>query len=222
MVLLGIDEAGRGALSGPVSLGGVLLIAPLEWSGVPGLKDSKKLSEKAREKWYAWLEEKEMSGELLFYCALRSAHDIDTLGIVPSCRSACIEIVDTLTQAYAQLRNEITLSSQGKVVDRALLQNIQKEISVRLDAGLQLPNEWTQESIVKGDEKEVSIALASIVAKVTRDRHMIKLSEDPQYAPYHFEIHKGYGTLAHRQSIEKHGKSPEHRLTFCKNIKSVV
>ena len=84
---------------------------------------------------------------------------------------------------------------------------------VLLDGGLKAPSEFKkQKTIIKGDEKEVCIALASIIAKVTRDRYMCKMAKKhPQYG---FEGHKGYGTRAHYMAIEKSGKSPLHRLTF--------
>jgi ribonuclease HII len=82
-----------------------------------------------------------------------------------------------------------------------------------LDAGLRVPEKWTQESFVRGDETIPAIALASIVAKVTRDRHMEELSES--HARYGFELHKGYGTAAHRLAIRRHGLVPFiHRKSF--------
>ena len=73
-----------------------------------------------------------------------------------------------------------------------------------------------QEKIIKGDAKSVSIAAASILAKVTRDRYMEELGE--KYPEYGFEKHKGYGTKAHIEAIKKYGITPEHRKTFLKNI----
>lgn len=90
---------------------------------------------------------------------------------------------------------------------------------VKLDGGLKAPEEWVnQETIVKGDAKEKVIGLASIMAKVTRDRYMEKLARKPEYAQYNFAQHKGYGTLAHRTAISAYGLSREHRASFCKNI----
>ena len=89
-----------------------------------------------------------------------------------------------------------------------------------LDGLLYAPAEFVhQETIVKGDAKERVIGLASIMAKVTRDRYMEKVAKKSVYALYDFARHKGYGTLAHRTAIAKHGLSPEHRVSYCKNIK---
>jgi ribonuclease HII len=83
---------------------------------------------------------------------------------------------------------------------------------VLLDAGLSVSRSWEQESFVKGDERIPVIALASIVAKVSRDRHMDELALE--HAHYGFEQHKGYGTRAHYQAIQAHGMSTLHRRTF--------
>lgn len=88
---------------------------------------------------------------------------------------------------------------------------------IRLDGSLKAPAEYeNQKTIIKGDEKDVFIACASIVAKVSRDALMVRLAK--KYSKYKFEIHKGYGTLLHRSLIKKHGLSPLHRRSFCGNI----
>ncbi len=88
-----------------------------------------------------------------------------------------------------------------------------KETKVLLDGGLKAPPEYKdQKTIIKGDEKEVSIALASILAKVTRDRYMAKMAL--KYPLYGLEGHKGYGTRKHYESIQKYGPSPLHRRSF--------
>jgi ribonuclease HII len=92
-------------------------------------------------------------------------------------------------------------------------------VKVLLDGGLRAPNEFTyQETIIKGDQKEKVIGLASILAKVTRDRYMDRLGKRPEYQKYGFTVHKGYGTKDHRQAIQKHGCTDIHRVTYCKNI----
>jgi ribonuclease HII len=92
-----------------------------------------------------------------------------------------------------------------------------ERVDVRLDGLLRAPGEYVyQKSIVRGDAKEKVIGLASIVAKVTRDHHMVRLAK--MYPEYRFEIHKGYGTLAHRKAIKKLGLSPVHRKNFCSRI----
>lgn len=86
---------------------------------------------------------------------------------------------------------------------------------VLLDGGLRAPVHYTnQQTIIKGDEKELVIALASIVAKVTRDKRMVALAK--KFPAYGFEKHKGYGTRAHYEAIKKHGITPHHRKSFLK------
>jgi ribonuclease HII len=88
---------------------------------------------------------------------------------------------------------------------------------VLLDGGIKAPVEFIhQKTIIRGDDKELVISLASICAKVTRDAHMRKMAK--KYPQYGLEVHKGYGTLRHRTAIRKHGTSPIHRKSFLKNI----
>lgn len=190
MICIGIDEAGRGALAGPVSVGAVMLVKPLAWADVPKLKDSKKLSAKKREEWFVWIQQ---SDAVVWAVEFSSAKTIDTEGIVPACNAAA-------SRAAARL------ASPGSV-------------PVVLDAGLKvLPYDtWDQKAIVRGDETEVAIALASIVAKVSRDRFMTALAQD--YPTYAFDIHKGYGTRIHCDAILKHGPaSGIHRATFIRSL----
>jgi ribonuclease HII len=90
---------------------------------------------------------------------------------------------------------------------------------IKLDGALRAPSEFHQETIIKGDSKELVIGLASIVAKVTRDKYMERIAR--RYTQYGFEIHKGYGTKAHREAIAGYGKCPIHRVSYCKNIKTL-
>jgi ribonuclease HII len=90
---------------------------------------------------------------------------------------------------------------------------------VLMDGGLKAPTEYVhQKTIIKGDDKEKVIGLASIMAKVTRDLYMIRQAKFIPYNLYDFDIHKGYGTKAHRELIKKYGLSKEHRVSFCKNL----
>jgi ribonuclease HII len=96
------------------------------------------------------------------------------------------------------------------------------KVMVKLDGSLRAPEYCVQqETIIKGDAKEKVIGLASILAKVTRDAYMCRLAEKSTYAPYQFAKHKGYGTALHRRTIAEIGLSPEHRASYCKNIKNV-
>ncbi len=182
--IIGVDEAGRGPLAGPVSVGAVALPVHLnEWNVWNGLKDSKQLSEKKRDEWFLRIATEGVRHSV----ALVSAPVIDRAGIVSAVKSAAVQAVDMLH-----------LSPQ--------------EAKVLLDKNICLPDVWEQEEFIKGDERIPAIALASIVAKVTRDRYMRALAETfPQYG---FERHKGYGTKAHYAALKKYGLSSAHRRTF--------
>lgn len=190
--LIGIDEAGRGPLAGPVSVGAVLVPIDFDWTLVPGVRDSKKLSEKKREEIFEHVQTLVQTSALRYAVATSSASYIDTYGIVPAISRALAEALEKL---------EIDPS----------------ECRVLLDGGLKAPIEYlAQETIIRGDDSEPVISLASIMAKVTRDRIMKQLS--PKYPGYDFHVHKGYGTAAHRQNIQKHGLSRLHRATFCTRL----
>lgn len=195
--LIGIDEAGRGALAGPVCVGAVLYPEDLDWReafslvtrrGKPRLRDSKQLSAQQREILFEYIE---AHGRLRHVAALVDARTIDEIGIANAARQAAAVAVQGLRISPARA-------------------------TVLLDAGLSVSDMWKQESFIKGDERIPAIAFASIVAKVTRDRLMQDYALE--YSPYSFEIHKGYGTLKHRQAIRKHGLSELHRATFCRSL----
>ncbi|MFC1721157.1 ribonuclease HII [Patescibacteria group bacterium] len=190
---IGIDEAGRGPVAGPVSVGVVCIseeFAPSALEIFGTVKDSKKLTEKKREEWYAKMLEEKKNGNIDFVVAFATHNDIDTIGIVPSIRRA-------LTGAINKLCKDINCA----------------DVKVLLDGGLHAPKEYiNQETIIKGDEKEMIISMASVAAKVVRDREMVKLAE--KYPEYGLEKHKGYGTKAHYEKIRENGISPIHRVSF--------
>jgi len=209
-----VDEVGRGPLAGPVGVGVALVPPQFDWGKIPGVTDSKKLSEKKREAIYEVASALMGEGELFFAVALVSAKEIDTSGIVPSIKKAMHTALTDVEHQYKTFPR----SDLGKVVLEEM-----GEAQVLLDGGLVAPERFLfQETIIKGDAKEAVIGLASIVAKVTRDRHMEQLAEKEPFLPYGFAVHKGYGTKAHRRAIFEHGLSPEHRVSYCKNIKSMV
>ena len=192
--LIGIDEAGRGALAGPVCVGAILTPINFDWKevfslitkkGAPKLRDSKQLSAQQRDVLYEYLVS---HAKVRHAAAFVSAESIDTIGIVNAAHEAA-------AIAISQLRVN------------------PESAHVLLDAGLRVPQKWTQESFIRGDENIPAIALASIIAKVTRDRHMEELALS--HHSYGFEGHKGYGTQAHLQAIRKFGILPFiHRKTF--------
>lgn len=186
--MLGVDEAGRGPLAGPVAVG---IVAVPEGFVVekefPGVKDSKKLSEKKRAQLFEMLLARETQGDVRFKVELETASDIDQEGIAVVIRRAVSRGLNILAP------------------DSSLVQ-------VFLDGGLKAPPEYAQETIIKGDDLVPLISLASIAAKVTRDRLMTALSET--YPLYGFEIHKGYGTKKHYENLYAHGLSEIHRRSF--------
>jgi ribonuclease HII len=190
---IGIDEAGRGALAGPVCVGAVLYPNDFNWQeafalitkrGEPKLRDSKKMSATQREIVYEYIV---ANASLKYAHAFTEASVIDTIGIVPATLRAVANSIQALGVQPAQAR-------------------------VVLDAGLRAPSGWQQESFVRGDENIPAISFASIIAKVSRDRHMENLGSN--YAAYGFDQHKGYGTSAHYAALKQHGISGIHRKSF--------
>ncbi len=189
--IVGIDEAGRGPLAGPVSVGAVKLVDSSNKKFLRGIKDSKQLKLKEREFWFSLAKEMQKKGELEFAVSLISEKIIDKKGIV-----------------YA-----INLG-----IKKCLIKlKVPRDSKIFLDGGIKAPKNFkNQKTIIKGDEKVAIISLASICAKVTRDIYMTKLSK--KYPEYNFHKHKGYGTLDHRKTIRKFGASMVHRKSFLKNI----
>ena len=201
--IVGIDEVGRGPIAGEVAVGAVLIFAE-HYKKVeklfPVIKDSKKLTPKKREAWLEKIREAEQKGYLISKVSFVSSAIIDKKGIAHSIRTALAESLESVVFAAAQLPIEAR-------------PNETKGIKVLLDGGLKAPKEYEyQETIIKGDEKELVIALASIVAKVTRDERMTRLSK--KFPEYGFEQHKGYGTPAHLAALREHGPCMEHRRSF--------
>ena len=192
MVVVGVDEAGRGPLAGPVAVG---VIAVSEGYNILehflGLNDSKKLSEKKREILFKTLQEQIKEGNVRAVVCLSSASMIDDKGIAFAVRHALDRGV------------------------RKLLPN-PEEGKVWLDGSLKAPAEYAQETVIGGDGLIPAIMLASIAAKVTRDQLMLKT--EGKYPLYGFASHKGYGTKTHIEAIRKYGPCEEHRRSFLKNI----
>lgn len=190
--VVGIDEAGRGPLAGPVS---VSCVAIRRMSAVrkifPKTRDSKKLSPKQRETWFAEIRRLKKEGALSYAVKLVGARTIDAKGISFAIRQGISTVLNTT--------------------------DMPKNTQILLDGGLKAPEKYRhQKTIIKGDEKELSIALASIAAKVTRDRYMVRIAK--KYPRYGFDIHKGYGTKQHMQAIRRWGITLFHRKTFCTSL----
>lgn len=180
--IVGIDEAGRGPLAGPITFGFVMCPKHLHSKIFKNIRDSKKLSPARREEWFNFLK---THPKLAFGTASVGAKMIDQKGLSYA-NQLCIR---RLTKKFGAIPS-----------------------LVLLDGGLKAPAELRQKTIIKGDEKIPVIAAASIIAKVTRDRKMIRLAK--KFPEYGFEIHKGYGTKMHLARLAKHGPSAIHRKTF--------
>jgi len=204
--IIGIDEVGRGALAGNVTVAAVLL--PRK-SQIPNpklqtnskfkilnsklkLRDSKKLTPKQREIWFEYLKNEL---RLPYAVASVSPKIIDKINISKAANLAA-------GKAFSLL-----IKNSGLRI---------KNCEVFLDGGLYIQN-LKFKIIIRGDEKIPAISLASIIAKVSRDRQMINLHK--KYPKYGFEKHKGYGTKKHFKAIRKHGPSKIHRLTFLKKMR---
>ena len=189
--IVGIDEAGRGPLAGPVAVAAVKIGSYFNKNFFKGIKDSKQLTEQERERWYRLACVARRRGELDFSVTLVSAKHIDTQGIAHALRVGISRCVTRLS--------------------------LDEKVSIVLDGSLKAPSRFLhQKTIIKGDEKIPVISLASVIAKVTRDRKMRRYSD--LYPDYQFDIHKGYGTLAHRNILKTYRPSPIHRLSFLKKI----
>lgn len=195
--VLGVDEAGRGPLAGPVAVGVVAVSEKFDVTReFPGVADSKKLSEKRREKIFEMLETRVAAGDARFAVEFESAETIDEEGIAAAVRRALARGVNKLAECGSQ-----TSKGAGK-----------SDFHILLDGSLKAPPEYSQETIINGDELVPLISLASIAAKVLRDRLMVEFSKE--YPLYGFEKHKGYGTLAHYDALKKHGPCVIHRRSF--------
>ena len=188
-LLIGIDEAGRGPLAGPVCAGAVVL--PKDHV-LYYLNDSKKLSEKKREALYAHIGNEATA----FATAFAEPARIDEINILEATYEAMEQAV---LSVCAQLREK---GFPESAIGALLIDAVHIKALKR----------FKQVSIVKGDAQSASIAAASILAKVTRDRLMEEY--DKQYPAYGFAKHKGYGTAAHIAAIREHGPCPIHRKTF--------
>jgi len=203
---IGIDEVGRGPLAGPVCVcafivsiypamagqeHGLLQTKIFDTLFVNGVKDSKKLSSTRREEIFEKIKKLKSIGKVDYKIFYVNNKEIDKIGISKSIQ---------------------------KAINNCLRNINSKTCGILLDGGLKAPKKFlNQKTIIKGDEKEKVIALASIIAKVSRDKKMCDFAK--KYPKYGFEKHKGYGTAEHIKKIKKYGPCPIHRKTYLKNFK---
>ena len=200
--VVGIDEVGRGPIAGPVAVCALCLQNDFDAENFCSLvklrtkkiRDSKKLSHLQRVKWLEKINEERDTGNIIYKVSFESNKVIDDKGIVFA-----------ITRA---LENSLDYLNKNK-----------NDCEVLLDGGLKAPVEYkNQKTIIKGDEKELAIALASIVAKVERDTLMVKLSL--KHTGYGLEKHKGYGTAEHYRALKNKGISMIHRKSFLRDFLS--
>ena len=185
-VVCGCDEAGAGPLAGPVYAASVILTQGEE---IPGLNDSKKLTEKKREALFPVIQEK----ALAYAVAWIDAEEIDATDILSARMKAMQLAIDALP-----IKPDFALIDGNR------------------DKGKSSAIVTPHRCIVKGDSLSASIAAASILAKVSRDHFMMEMAE--KYPEYSFEQHKGYGTKLHYEKLRCYGPSPIHRKTFLKKL----
>lgn len=229
--IIGIDEVGRGPLAGPVVVAALALPQNSCLSGrqaklriknaelrtteksknseflilhskLAKLRDSKKLSPQQREKWFDWVKE----NKILYAVASVSPRIIDKINISNAANLAAQNALERL------IKNAVPAGRQAKLRI--------KNCKVFLDGGLYLKRSKIQDlrfkTVIRGDEKIPAISLASIVAKVTRDKKMKEFHK--KYPRYGFDKHKGYGTKYHIRAIKRNGVSKIHRKSFLKNF----
>ena len=182
----GCDEAGAGPLAGPVYAGAVILPLGVD---IPGLNDSKKLTEKRREELFPVIQERALAWSVAWV----DAAEIDASDILSARMKAMQLAIDGLPR-----KADFALIDGNRDRGRS--------------AAITIPHRC----VVKGDSLSASIAAASILAKVSRDRHMTEMAR--QYPEYRFDRHKGYGTKLHYELLRTYGPSPIHRRTFLKNL----
>jgi ribonuclease HII len=190
--LIGIDEVGRGPLAGPVSIGIAVVPVSFDFSVFVKLNDSKKMTERGREECAKRAEELRNEGQLQFGIFSAESALIDDMGI-----EHCISF------AIRDGLSKLVPNPDG--------------IKIFLDGRLRAPKEYEQETVIRGDEKIPVISLASVVAKVERDRCMTEILH-PQFPEYGFDSHKGYGTATHIKAIQEYGPTEMHRRSFLSRI----
>ena len=176
--ICGVDEAGRGPLAGPVVVAACILPPFLR---IPGINDSKKLSEKKRDELYKIIVKEAIAYKVVFI----GVEDIDELNIYNATKKGMLEAIEGLK-----------VEPDYVLIDAMPLGELKQ----------------SNKSIIHGDALSASIAAASILAKVSRDQYMKKM--DIKYPNYGFSRHKGYGTKAHLEALDKYGPCPIHRKSY--------
>lgn len=194
-VVAGIDEVGRGSFAGPVVAAAVVFSPNSKLENLKNnsieINDSKKVSSSRRERSSFWIRK----------------------------NAVCYGIGWTSTSQI----NKLGIKNASEIAFRKAIKNCNLKVDYLLIDAFYIPyvkglRRKNQKPIIKGDTKSLSIAAASIIAKVYRDRLMVRLSQDPLYKKYNWNENKGYGTLKHRNAIIKHGITRQHRKKFVESF----
>ena len=221
--VIGVDEAGRGCLGGPVVAAAVAVLqfsdekiqakTFLKKHNLSGIKDSKKLSPKKREEFYKNLTR---NSAIEWGIGKVSEKVIDKINILEATKLAMKKAVKNLKNKLFKRKFNKINKKENNIFYSELCdcecEFLDKNSFLIIDGNFKLNLPVGQKTIIKADEKVFSCVSASIIAKATRDRIMIKY--DKKYPQYGFEHHKGYGTKLHLKALEKYGPCPIHRKTF--------
>lgn len=191
VIVVGVDEVGRGCLAGPVVAGALALPSVIDFkthSWLAEIKDSKGLKPEVRERLVPLIQK----WALAYGIGKASVEEIDQINIYHASHLAMIRAIEVVRASLKSHSQEQHLLIDGKFLP--------KQLSCRATA------------IIKGDQQSLSIAAASILAKVWRDQHMMEL--DFQYPGYGFSVHKGYATPAHSRALKQNGVCKIHRRSF--------
>lgn len=218
--LIGVDEAGRGALAGPVVAAAVLVTRPFlesRWAdeNARRINDSKQLTAAERDALYLDFEALANEGHIHAQFGSATVEEIESENILGATKLAMRRALEAIypPALFAAPPREPDLFSSPEEV-ASFRPPAQARILVD---GLALRNfPYPHTGVVQGDGRSLCIAMASIIAKVTRDRMMLAL--DARYPGYGFAQHKGYGTEEHRDAVLRIGRCPEHRETFLRKL----
>lgn len=217
--LIGVDEAGRGALAGPVVAGAVLVTRDFldcRWTEANArrINDSKQLDAPSREALWADFEKLVADRRIHVHYGMAGVAEIEQLNILGATKLAMSRALEGIfpPAAFEQKHEPDLFSSLEEIAA------FQPQVSARvLVDGLPLRNfPYPHTAVVNGDARSLCIAMASIVAKVVRDRHMAGLED--RFPGYGFAQHKGYGTEEHREAVRRLGRCAEHRDLFLRKL----
>lgn len=204
--VIGVDEVGRGAFAGPVTVGAVIFSENFKSEFLKQVNDSKMLSPEKR-----CVLSPLIKSSAVYSISTISVKDINRVGIGKATKMAFRKAIkDIMFKIYdLEIKNSLKIENWKLKIPEQKIFLLVDGFYIKYVTGIGLKN---QKAIIKGDKKSLSIAAASIIAKVHRDNLMIKLARE--YPEYGFDIHKGYGTKIHREKIKKHGLSKMHRKSF--------